>query len=72
MLYFASKHWAFLTVSSKKKEIIDDTSFRLTPTAALALKGINVHHGWIMNLGELITVSQNFLSLHSLVPIGLD
>lgn len=25
-----------------------------------------------MNLGELITVSQNFLSLHSLVPIGLD
>lgn len=54
-----------------KKEIIDDTSFRLTPTAALALKGINVHHEWIMYLRELITVSQNFLSPHSLVPIRL-
>lgn len=55
-----------------QKEIIDDTSVRLTPTTALALKGINVHHWWIMYLGELITVSQNFLSHHSLVAIGLD
>lgn len=55
-----------------QKAIIDDSSFRLTPAAALVLKGISVHHGRIMYLGELITVSQNFLSPHGLVPIGLD
>jgi len=55
-----------------QKEIIDDTSVRLTPSTALALKGINVHHRWIIYLEELTTVCQNFLSHNSLVPTRLD